>query len=42
LLTLYTTPVLYLYLDRLSGWSLRTRQRMLRRPPGPVSAPSAG
>ena len=42
LLTLYTTPVLYLYLDRLSGWSLRTRQRMLRRPPGPLSAPSAG
>jgi multidrug efflux pump len=42
LLTLYTTPVLYLYLDRLSGWSLRTRQRMLRRPPGPVGAPSAG
>jgi multidrug efflux pump subunit AcrB len=25
LLTLYTTPVLYLYLDRLSQWSLRTR-----------------
>jgi multidrug efflux pump len=42
LLTLYTTPVLYLYLDRLSGWSLRTRQRMMRRPPGPVGAPSAG
>jgi multidrug efflux pump len=42
LLTLYTTPVLYLYLDRLSGWSLRTRQRMMRRPPGPLSAPSAG
>ena len=42
LLTLYTTPVLYLYLDRLSGWSLRTRQRMMRRPPGPLGAPSAG
>jgi multidrug efflux pump len=41
LLTLYTTPVLYLYLDRLSGWSLRTRQRMLRRGPGPLGAPSA-
>jgi multidrug efflux pump subunit AcrB len=25
LLTLYTTPVLYLYLDRLSGWSARLR-----------------
>jgi multidrug efflux pump len=42
LLTLYTTPVLYLYLDRLSGWSLRTRQRMLRRSPGQLGAPSAG
>jgi multidrug efflux pump len=41
LLTLYTTPVLYLYLDRLSGWSLRVRQRLLpsRRfaaPPAPA------
>ncbi len=43
LLTLYTTPVLYLYLDRLSGWSQRTRQRMFgRRPPGQLGAPSAG
>ena len=33
LLTLYTTPVLYLYLDRLSGWSLHMRRRMLRRGP---------
>jgi multidrug efflux pump len=40
LLTLYTTPVLYLYLDRLSGWSMRMRRRMLRRPPqvGPQPA----
>ena len=39
LLTLYTTPVLYLYLDRLSGWSLRMRRRMGRRPQsGPQSA----
>ena len=29
LLTLYTTPVLYLYLDRLGQWSLRTRGRLL-------------
>ncbi len=29
MLTLYTTPVLYLYLDRLGQWSLRTRQRLL-------------
>ena len=33
LLTLYTTPVLYLYLDRLSGWSQRLRRRLLRRRP---------
>jgi multidrug efflux pump len=31
LLTLYTTPVLYLYLDRLGQWSLRLRQRLLPR-----------
>jgi multidrug efflux pump len=28
LLTLYTTPVLYLSLDRLGQWSLRKRQRL--------------
>ncbi|HUC49711.1 MAG TPA: efflux RND transporter permease subunit [Xanthobacteraceae bacterium] len=39
LLTLYTTPVLYLYLDRLGQWSLRMRQRLLPRLFG---APSAG
>ncbi len=32
LLTLYTTPVVYLYLDRLGQWSLRTRRRLLARP----------
>ncbi len=31
LLTLYTTPVVYLYLDRFRLWS-----RRLRRPPGPL------
>jgi len=31
LLTLYTTPVVYLYLDRLGQWSLRTRHRLLPR-----------
>ena len=36
LLTLYTTPVVYLYLDRLGQWSLRTRQRLL---PGLFGAP---
>ncbi len=39
LLTLYTTPVLYLYLDRLSGWSLRARQRLF---PGLYGASAAG
>jgi multidrug efflux pump len=38
LLTLYTTPVLYLYLDRLGQWSLQTRHRLL---PGLFGAPSA-
>jgi len=36
LLTLYTTPVLYLYLDWLSSWSQRAR----RRSPGPSGAPA--
>jgi multidrug efflux pump len=39
LLTLYTTPVLYLYLDRVGQSSLRLRQRLLPRLFG---APSAG
>jgi len=43
LLTLYTTPVLYLYLDRLSGWSMRARQRLLGLLPGPFGRrPAAG
>ncbi len=42
LLTLYTTPVLYLYMDRLSGWSMRMRQRLMGPPPGQLSAPSVG
>ncbi len=42
LLTLYTTPVLYLYLDRLSGWSMHTRQQLLRQLPGQLGAPSPG
>jgi multidrug efflux pump len=29
LLTLYTTPVVYLYMDRFGQWALRTRQRLL-------------
>ncbi len=38
LLTLYTTPVLYLYLDRLGQWMLRQRARLL---PGLFSPPLA-
>jgi multidrug efflux pump len=34
LLTLYTTPVLYLYLDQLNDWTARLRQRIIRRRPG--------
>ncbi|MEN3379384.1 MAG: multidrug efflux pump [Hyphomicrobiales bacterium] len=42
LLTLYTTPVLYLYLDRLGGWSMRARQRVMGRLLGRFDARSAG
>jgi multidrug efflux pump len=42
LLTLYTTPVLYLYLDRLSGWSVRARQQVIRKLRRQFGAPSAG
>jgi multidrug efflux pump len=42
LLTLYTTPVLYLYMDRLSGWSMRARQGLLGRLPGSFGARPAG
>ena len=36
MLTLYTTPVVYLYLDRLGQWSLRQRARLF---PGLFGAP---
>ncbi len=36
LLTLYTTPVVYLYMDRLGQWSLQTRARLF---PGLFGAP---
>jgi multidrug efflux pump len=42
LLTLYTTPVVYLYLDRLSGWSMRARQRLLGLLPGSFGVRPAG
>jgi multidrug efflux pump len=38
LLTLYTTPVLYLYMDRLGEWSARQRQRLLPGLYGPRPA----
>jgi multidrug efflux pump len=38
LLTLYTTPVLYLYMDRFGEWSLRQRQRLLPGLYGPQAA----
>jgi multidrug efflux pump len=41
LLTLYTTPVLYLYLDRLSGWSLGLRQRLFGPRRGSLGAQPA-
>jgi multidrug efflux pump len=39
LLTLYTTPVLYLSMDRLGQWSLRQRLRLF---PKLFGDPSAG
>jgi hydrophobe/amphiphile efflux-1 (HAE1) family protein len=39
-LTLYTTPVVYLYLDRLGGWLGRLRQRQARPALDAVSTPS--
>jgi multidrug efflux pump len=43
MLTLYTTPVVYLYLDRFRLWTLRVRAAMRRRAVVPaVAALSAG
>ena len=39
MLTLYITPVIYVYLDRLEGMLYTTRSRTRRDPP-PVSAPA--
>jgi multidrug efflux pump len=36
MLTLYTTPVVYLYLDRFSLWTRRLRQRR-----HPTASPAA-
>jgi multidrug efflux pump len=40
LLTLYTTPVVYLYLDRLSDWWARVRPTVPRPISGPSTAPA--
>ena len=40
ILTLYTTPVLYLYLDRVSEWWSRLRPELPRPQPGPSVAPA--
>jgi multidrug efflux pump len=40
LLTLYTTPVVYLYFDRLRLWSNRHWRRLFPRLAGPVREPS--
>jgi multidrug efflux pump len=39
LLTLYTTPVVYLYFDRLRLWSNRRWRRLFPRLAGPVREP---
>ena len=38
LLTLYTTPVVYLYFDRLQHWWDRVRSRHRRTEPGPIGS----
>jgi len=41
LLTLYTTPVVYLYLDRFRLWSKAQWQRIYQAPPDSTTAPAA-
>jgi len=38
ILTLYTTPVVYLYLERLRLWTLRPRMRPFQRSTGILEA----
>jgi HAE1 family hydrophobic/amphiphilic exporter-1 len=40
-LTLFTTPVIYLYLDRLSDWLMVRRAPHQAQPTGKLSAPTA-
>jgi multidrug efflux pump len=42
-LTLYTTPVMYVYLDRFGSWCGRQWSRLFRAsPPAPAAAPAQG
>jgi multidrug efflux pump len=41
LLTLYTTPIVYLYLDRLQSWARNLRSRRARVIPPPVRTADA-
>jgi multidrug efflux pump len=40
ILTLYTTPVVYLYLERFRLWCKRTFTRRRRLPPSPIGSPA--
>jgi multidrug efflux pump len=40
ILTLYTTPVVYLYLDRFRLWSRRAFRRRRPLPPSPIGSPA--
>jgi multidrug efflux pump len=40
ILTLYTTPVVYIYLDRFRLWCLRTFTRRRPLPPSPIGSPA--
>jgi multidrug efflux pump len=40
MLTLYTTPVVYIYLDRFGSWSRRQRGQRLVRPAAGAAAPT--
>jgi HAE1 family hydrophobic/amphiphilic exporter-1 len=37
ILTLYTTPVVYLYLDRLGAWLSRARKHSAKEAPSPAA-----
>jgi len=39
-LTLFTTPVIYLYLDRLRAWTVRARRAAKRRLMGGATTPT--